>query len=162
MKIRHGLVVLALSAALLAGGAPPAAAYGGHTVTIKGTMVLRDDENLGSDETLRVTFSDTVNLRHGAPRGRVGFTTCVGGEVTGDFTVAVTLEGNELVVWQPTLNLYEGTSCLSGDLDGQVIGRARTTQPNYYETTWIQTWNKDEDSPDDRVRVDYELHHDAS
>jgi hypothetical protein len=165
MKLRHGLFPLALAGALLAGAAhaPAAQAYGGHTVRVSGSMFLSDDENFGSDETRTVRFSRSVALTHGAPRSTIYYDACVGGEVLGSFQVTVSLEPNDVVVWQPTLRLYEGTSCFGTDLDGQVQGRARTLQPNYYQpSTWIQTYNKDESTPDDRVRVDYEVHHNGS
>lgn len=165
MKLRNGLFPLALSAALLAGAAnaPAAQAYGGHSVKVTGSMFLSDDENFGSDETRTVRFTRTVALTHAAPRTTVYYDACVGGEVLGSFSVTVSLEPNDVVVWQPALRLYEGTSCFTADLDGHVQGRARTLPANYYQpTTWIQTSNTAESTPDDRVRVDYSVHHNGS
>jgi hypothetical protein len=102
-------------------------------------------------------------LTHAVPTGRVSFSACVGGEVRGTIVVNATLQADDTVTWAPFLELEEGSSCDTIDQDGYVFGRTRTLRPNYYmDGLWIRTSNKEENVPNDYVRVDYEVHHDAS
>jgi hypothetical protein len=72
VKLRRGLVALALPVALL-GTAQPAAAASVHTVTVKGTMALNDHEPLSHHEKPTYTFSRRVTLSHGSPSATVAF-----------------------------------------------------------------------------------------
>src|SRR5687767_3514272 len=110
-----------------------------------------------------VTFTRTVGLTHRTPTARLGVYGCVGGEVSAELHIMVSLEDNDVIVWQPNLELYEGTHCFTNDRDGFFQGRARSLKPNYYQAgQWIRTSNSVERTPGDWVRVDYEVHHDAS
>ncbi|SDM01379.1 hypothetical protein SAMN05660642_01332 [Geodermatophilus siccatus] len=154
-------LALALPASLLLGPAQPAAAFGGHTVTVTGGIVLNDDEgDFDNPSQSGIDFTRKMGLTHLAPSSSIFVSYCHGDEVRGEFTVTATLQANDDVVWQPHLKLYEGASCDTSDLDGELSGQFRTLPPNFHQEARIFVPNSDEGG--DWASVRYDVIHDVA
>lgn len=123
MRLRHVAAVALLPLPMLFPGAvQPAAAAVLHTVTVNGSMKVSSGPGIfKSRSTGNFTINRKALLRH-APGPNVrtlSFSFCQGGDVRGVLTVRLELTRFEYVTVTPRLQLFEGSSCSSDDLDGE-------------------------------------------
>ncbi|MFF4100838.1 fibronectin type III domain-containing protein [Streptomyces sp. NPDC001903] len=140
--------------------APPAAAASTHTITMTGTLTVSDAPSLGSGRTTRSTpFTRVVKLSHDKPSDTLTASACVGGETRGEVSVAVNLRSDELVVVNPTLKIFEGSDCLSNDLDGTVRLIQQGLMPGKSLVGFQMNVENGEAGSDDYARVNFDLKH---
>jgi len=89
-------------------------------ITVSADMYVEDDENFGSNETVRRQKTNSAILSvQGLAQSVMDFEVRMGGEIRVEFTVTASLfdgAGNAIVDGE--VKLYEGTSESTGDLDG--------------------------------------------
>ncbi|MER5933586.1 fibronectin type III domain-containing protein [Streptomyces sp. NPDC002054] len=142
--------------------APPAAAASTHTISMSGTLTVSDAPSFGSSRTTRnFPITRLVRLSHDRPQDTLTASACAGGETTGELSVHVELRPDETVVATPTLRLFEGSSCLSRDLDGQDEGIQHGFRPGTSLTNWRLAAENGEVGSDDYTRVNFSLKHEA-
>ncbi|MFF5449361.1 hypothetical protein [Streptomyces sp. NPDC012888] len=131
MSLLRAAAAAALTIPLLCvWSAPPAAAATTHTIAMTGTMTVKNAGGAFDDDTVQ-TFDlrKLVRLTHDKPQDTLVRSHCVANQTVGELTVHVRLRSDEMVVATPTLRLFEGSSCLSRDLDGQSEGIQQGMRP---------------------------------
>ncbi len=166
MRIKRSIAVVGLLPLCLAGGfvprasgeviAPRAANAESHLVSLSGTLKLNDHETFGSDEHAEITIQEQTYVSHSRPRNAIVVDRCVGGEVRGQLIVDLKLRADDSVVVSPVLNLYEGSSCSTTDLDGRVRGNPFAL-PKGWSVSWndFKTHNRAEGVSRDWASVDF-------
>lgn len=103
-----------------------------QSLTLAKSYRIKDDESWGSDEFKNYNESASINVERGAsatafkPSGRSNSPRhCAGGEVRIEDWDRVEVDNNGVAKIWVSMELYEGTSCSSNDLDGRSIGVQR-------------------------------------
>ncbi|MFD9378750.1 fibronectin type III domain-containing protein [Streptomyces sp. NPDC059999] len=142
--------------------APPAAAASTHTITMTGTLTVSDAPGLASGRTTRSTpFSRLVRLSHDRPDQTLTASACVGGETRGEVSVQAHLRSDEMVVVNSSLRIFEGSDCLSTDLDGSTRLIEQGFKPRQSLTGFQMSVENGEVGSDDYARVNFDLKHDG-
>lgn len=89
-------------------------------ITVSADMYVEDDENFGSNETVRRQKTNSAILSvQGLAQSVMDFEVRMGGEIRVEFTVTASLfDGAGNAIIDGEVKLYEGTSESTGDLDG--------------------------------------------
>ncbi|KAK4449792.1 hypothetical protein QBC34DRAFT_425193 [Podospora aff. communis PSN243] len=102
-----------------------------RTIHISATTKIHDDETFGDDEFTRTNSLAPIIV--GTTAGHVQhakFAARAGGEIRVEVTLTVTLNPSDLSVRVSyVIDLYEGTSESTGDLDGRIEG-SKTVKKN--------------------------------
>ncbi|MEV8535212.1 hypothetical protein [Streptomyces sp. NPDC051211] len=140
--------------------APPAAAATTHTIVMTGTMTVVNGGGIGHGSS-RGTFDipKTEHVTHDKPVDTIVISKCVGDETVGELTVHLQLRRDEMVVASPTFRLFEGSSCLTRDLDGQAEAIQHGMKPGQSLTNWRLSARNGEALSDDSGSVTFNLKH---
>jgi hypothetical protein len=107
-------VAALLSIPLLSTGPVEAAATPTHVVEVRGSLRAVAAGNDGVRRRIRELH---VLSHTRTPRTTLTFSACSGGDTRGILTVNLEITKYEYVTVRPKLQLFEGTSCNSNDLD---------------------------------------------
>ncbi|MCX4825309.1 fibronectin type III domain-containing protein [Streptomyces sp. NBC_01142] len=100
----------------------------------------------------------TTALSHDRPQSTLTTSTCAGDESRGVLTVHFQLRSNESVVVSPKLQLFEGSSCSSNDLDAEDEGIQTAFAPRK-SLTWSLKASNDEFGSSDFTTASLTLKH---
>ena len=161
MRLRHAAAVAALPLPLLCVWlAPPASAATTHTVNVTGQMTIRNAGGVfTSGSTQTFAFDRLVRVTHDHPVQTLTVSNCVGNESVGELSVQVQLRTDEMVVESPTLRLFEGSSCLTRDLDGTSEGIQQGMRPGGSLTGARLSVSNSEPLSADSASVTFNLKH---
>ncbi|GAA3372406.1 hypothetical protein GCM10020367_27200 [Streptomyces sannanensis] len=162
-RLRYAVAAAVLATPMLVmGTAQPASAATFHTVTLTGDMHVYNSAGIFKYEsTGDFHFERHVTLTHDHPDGTLSYWACEGGETRGVLTVDLHLNPWETVTMAPRLQLFEGSSCSSGDLDGEQYGLERGFLPGETRTWYLKAVNG-EILSGDMASVNFKLTHSTS
>ncbi|MFF5704610.1 fibronectin type III domain-containing protein [Streptomyces sp. NPDC012794] len=140
--------------------APPASAASTHTITVSGSLTVSDAPGITTNRTTRtIPFTRIAQLSHDRTNDTLTAESCVGGETRGVLSVQIQIREDETAVISPTLRLYEGSDCLTNDLDGEDQGIQRGLRPGRSLTNWGLSAENGEAGSDDYARVNFNVKH---
>ncbi len=120
--LKLAAIIPSLAFVIMGLGMAPASAHSSnHNIGVSGSMYLLDYEDTSANESAWHSFTGGVVVNATLSQNQYSTSACVGGEVRGELRVTVN-DSTQYPGWvYATINakLYEGTSCGTGDLDGQ-------------------------------------------
>ena len=141
MRLRHITAAAFLPIPMLFPGSVQAAALPLHIVTVKGRLQVIDGGGVFTSATVvNLDFNQRVVLRLlGTSTRTLTFSKCAGGETRGVLTVPLRLTRYQYVTVSPKLQMFEGSSCSSNDLDGEATPIQSGVTPNSSKTWSMKT-----------------------
>ncbi|MCI0746312.1 MAG: hypothetical protein L0Y58_12995 [Verrucomicrobia subdivision 3 bacterium] len=125
-------------------------------LVIRGTMSIEDYENFGDNEYATRNFARNSDLGPWDTHDEVGWTEKMGGEIRVVVSLKIDLHASLSIKVDWHVAFYEGTSEETGDLDGQRSGTI-TVGKDETKPLSISVWNTDEDEPEDRADISFDL-----
>lgn len=125
-------------------------------LTLRGTMKMEDYENFGDNEYATRNFARHSDVGPYGTHDEIHWTEKMGGEIRVELVLKIDwrVDLSIDIAWH--VKLFEGTSEETSDLDGERSGTHKVPK-DAANTLSISVWNTDEDEPQDRADITFDL-----
>jgi hypothetical protein len=125
-------------------------------LTLRGTMKIEDYENFGDNEHATRNMARNSDVGPFGTHDEIQWTEKMGGEIRIELVLKIDwrIDLSIDIAWH--VKLFEGTSEETSDLDGERSGTFKVGKDET-RTLSFSVWNTDEDDPEDRADITFEL-----